>query len=113
MKKHNFNGVAGGSKSAFLKKVRTYFRDQEIKARSRYTGHSGVSLAGDYELTKQRIYQILKQTETIVSDPRYYWAWVAHYKALKAQHANEWIEFVNHWRDTDPPPQPHWFRRPR
>ena len=100
------NGYAGGSKSAFLKKVGTHFRDEEIRIRCNVLKNNPRELAEQYGVSRQRISQIKNTQESVVSDPRHFWNWVIHNKRLKNDHRREWTAFVEHWREREARPAP-------
>ena len=109
-----FNPSAGGSKSGFLKKCRTYQRDREIQIQVKELGHAVIDVAKFHGLHRQRVYQILGDAErdSFPEDPEHYWKFVAHHEAVKEQAPYCWKRFVAHWQKRlgEAPPKPNWLR---
>ena len=102
-----FNGRAGGSKSGFLRRIRTHARDTEIRE-LRDLGIPVKGIAAAYKITPQGIYGILKAAP-VTSAARHFWHFIAHSKVLKKEHADIWNEFARNWQNRDQPPRPHWL----
>ena len=101
------NAKAGGSKSGFLKQVATWKRDRRVRELVDL-GISVADVAQQYEISKTRVYQLVKRTRTVLEDPDYFWSWVLHADRVKTQFPDTWREFCGHWKDRSTPDKPDW-----
>ena len=101
------NAKAGGSKSGFLKQVATWKRDRRVRELVNL-GISVADVAQQYEISKTRVYQLVKRKRTVLEDPDYFWSWVLHADRVKTQFPKTWPEFCDYWRGRPTPNKPDW-----
>ena len=102
------NPIAGGRKSGFLKAVATCQRDAEIRLLVKELRKPVTAVAQDYQISRVRVYQILKREHTVLDDPGHFWSWIIHSRTVKSDFPEEWEVFQQHWHDKEQPPRPEW-----